>query len=173
MNFSFNDAYRVIKNVVDERIAAITRSGAGVDITWGTVAALTSPYECSVYIHGNSEPSYGFRLENGVVPNVLDPVRVAIDKRGNRWVEGILNPPDGGLVDVRNKSITGLSGGTIVAAETDGTPSATVSKLIFPPDTVSVVGGDATIRSVPSAFIGAKASMASTSMGYQTYTAVP
>lgn len=155
--FSFNDAYRIIKNVVDERINALVRSGAGVDILWGTVAGIgTPPNTCSVYLPGETVPSTGFRLENGMKPNLLDPVRVAIDKRGNRWVEAVLNPTAGGFLDVRNNQVTGLTGGTIVAAETDGTPSATVSKLIFPPDTVSVNGGDATIRSVPQGFVGAK-----------------
>jgi hypothetical protein len=161
--FSFNDAYRIIKNVVDERINALVRSGAGVDILWGTVASIgTPPNTCSVYLPGETVPSTGFRLENGMKPNLLDPVRVAIDKRGNRWVEAVLNPVAGGFLDVRNNQVTGLTGGTIVAAETDGTPNATVSKLIFPPDTVSVVGGDATIRSVPQAFIGASLTLSAT-----------
>lgn len=89
-NFSFNDAYRVIKNVVDERINMLIRSGAGVEVTWGTVASIDSSSTCSVYLFGESAPSTGFRFENGVKPNVLDPVRVSIDKRGNRWVDAVL-----------------------------------------------------------------------------------
>ncbi len=60
---------------------------------------------CSVYLDPSStDASHGFRLENGIKPNVLDPVRVAIDKRGNRWIEAVLNPPTGGFLDVRNKT---------------------------------------------------------------------
>lgn len=106
-NFSFNDAYRIIKNVVDERINMLIRSGAGVEITWGTVAGIDNPPNtCSVYLFGDSMPSSGFRLENGISVNVLDPVRVAIDKRGNRWVDGVLNPSGGGVINVRNRTTT-------------------------------------------------------------------
>lgn len=89
-NFSFNDAYRVIANVIDERIKSLTRSGAGIEVTWGTVAAISSPYTCSVYLLGETPASDGFRIENGIKPNVLDPVRVSIDKRGNRWIDAVL-----------------------------------------------------------------------------------
>lgn len=87
--FSFADAYRIINNVIDERIRTLTKSGAGIDYTWGTVAELSSPYECSVYLFGENLPSAGFKIENGIKPNLLDPVRVAIDKRGNRWIEAV------------------------------------------------------------------------------------
>lgn len=91
-SFSFNDAYRIIKNVIDERITTLTKSGAGIEVTWGTVAGIDNPPNtCSVYLPGETIPSTGFRLENGIMPNLLDPVRVSIDKRGNRWVDAILN----------------------------------------------------------------------------------
>lgn len=91
MNFSFNDAYRVIKNVIDERISMLTKSGAGIEVTWGTVASIDDAATCSVYLLDEGVPSSGFRLENGIKPNLLDPVRVSIDKRGNRWIDAILN----------------------------------------------------------------------------------
>lgn len=90
-NFSYNDAYRIINNVIDERINMLTGSAAGVEYTWGTVASIDTPYLCSVTLYGNTDPSGGFRIENGMTPNVLDPVRVAMDKRGNRWIEGIIS----------------------------------------------------------------------------------
>lgn len=115
-NFSFNDAYRVIKNVIDERINALTKSGAGIEVTWGTVAEITSPYTCSVYLFGESLPSEGFRLENGLKPNYLDPVRVSIDKRGNRWVDAILTdstlPHNKLEIDVRDGEIR-IGDGTV------------------------------------------------------------
>jgi hypothetical protein len=95
MNFSDNQAFRLINNVIDQRINQLTRSGAGIEITWGTVASIDSPYDCSVYLFGDSVPSVGFRLENGIMPNLLDPVRVAMDKRGNRWIEAVLTNPNG------------------------------------------------------------------------------
>ena len=93
-SFSFNDAYRIIKNVIDERIAVLTKSGAGIEVTWGTVASLDAGATCSVYLPGETIPSSGFRLENGIQPNLLDPVRVSIDKRGNRWVDAVLSSSD-------------------------------------------------------------------------------
>lgn len=90
-NFSFNDAYRLIANVIDERIKALTRSGAGVEVTWGTVASVDTGETCSAYLFGEDLPSSGLRLENGLRPNVGDPVRISIDKRGNRWVDAILS----------------------------------------------------------------------------------
>ena len=106
LNFSFNDAYRVIDRVIDERIRQLTKSGAGIDYQWGTIAALPSAYTASVYLDPNTtDQSFGFRLENGLKPNLLDPVRVAIDKRGNKWVDAILNPTAGGILDIRNRKL--------------------------------------------------------------------
>lgn len=126
-NFSFNDAYRVIKNVIDERISALTKSGAGIEVTWGTIAEVTSPYTCSVYLYGEALPSEGFRIENGIQPNLLDPVRVSIDKRGNRWIDAVMSDASVAYpkleIDVRNGEIR-YGDGT-----TPATPPVTASSV--------------------------------------------
>jgi hypothetical protein len=150
-NFSFNDAYRIIKNVIDERIHALTRSGAGIEVTWGTVAEVSSPYSASVYLLGEGQPSGEFRLENGLMPNLLDPVRVNIDKRGNRWIDAILNDSTTAFnkleIDPRGGELR-LGDGTVAPAPFsfdhphafDITPTLASDGVEVYPDGVSIFG---------------------------------
>lgn len=64
-------------------------------------------------------------------------------------------PGESGLIIVQSQSAGSSS---LTVAETDGSPSASgITQLTFPNDTVSIAGTVATIRDVPSAFIGCRA----------------
>lgn len=115
------NASRVL-SVIDERIEQATRSAAGVELTWGTVAAITSPYFCAVYVRGDSAYSEGFHIFNGVTPSVGDPVMVAIDKRGNRWIDAVPAPTSG-----YNKLEINPRAGTIKLGDGASAPSSYLS----------------------------------------------
>lgn len=143
-NFSFNDAYRVINNVIDERIRSLTKSGAGIEYTWGTVASIDSNTTCSVTLFGDAVPSGEFRLNNGLMPSVGDPVMVAIDKRGNRWLDSILSSSEATYnkleIDVRNGEIR-TGDGTSAPVPLENTPPVD-STLLMPTGAMIMYGGE-------------------------------
>lgn len=51
----------------------------------------------------------------------------------------------------------GGGGSSLTVQESDGSPSGTISTLVFPNDTVTINGSTATIREVPQGYIGARA----------------
>lgn len=86
---TFQDGYaQRIVTVIDDRIAKATRSEAGTETTWGTVASVSSDgQEASAYLYGDaSNPSVHFRVMGGEVLTVGDKVKVAINLRGDKWV---------------------------------------------------------------------------------------
>lgn len=72
-----------------------------------------------VNLFGDAEASGGFWIENGLSPQVGDPVRVAIDKRGNRWIDAVINDSTSTFpkmeIDPRNGEIR-LGNGTVAPA---------------------------------------------------------
>lgn len=91
------DATRVLQ-VVDKLVEGRTKSGAGIDVTYGQVFGLSADgREASVYLAGSRElalsdggvpePSDGFRVPSQHMLFASDYVRVAIDVRGHRWIE--------------------------------------------------------------------------------------
>lgn len=106
MTFSFNDAYRVINNVVSEKVGQMIKSGAGVEIGWGTIASSDGNKMYSVYLYGDTIASAGFRAENGQVFQLGQPVRVSIDRRGNRWIDSNLSSNAGSVSNIDTPSVT-------------------------------------------------------------------
>ncbi len=94
-----NTATRLL-GVIDKAIEEGTKSGAGIDVTYGQVFGLTSGLEASVYLAGARElssddieaiePSQGFRVPAHLTVAASDYVRVALDSRGHRWVEEVI-----------------------------------------------------------------------------------
>jgi hypothetical protein len=86
--------------VITDAIASGTKSGAGIEITYGQVFGLTGAMEASVYLAGSRElslsegdipePSEGFRIPAHLTVSASDYVRVAIDDRGHRWIEEVM-----------------------------------------------------------------------------------
>lgn len=88
--FGLNDASRIIA-VIDSRIDKTIKSNAKVDMTWGTVQAVSADgKEVSVFLYGESDSAYvseGFRVPDASYLTVGDSVRVAIDyATDERWV---------------------------------------------------------------------------------------
>lgn len=94
----FNQATRIL-GVIDQQIKKGTRSGAGIDVTYGQVFGVQDGY-ASVYIAGSRElaalsgevaiPSDYFRVPAFLSVAASDYVRVSIDSRGHRWIDEVL-----------------------------------------------------------------------------------
>lgn len=87
MKLSQNEATRIV-SIIDNRIRRALGRGTVLEHTYGEVYQVqTSAHTCSVYIGGDTNPSEGFRIPAGMRILGGDRVRVAIDPRGDRWVE--------------------------------------------------------------------------------------
>jgi len=89
--FSLNEASRII-DVIDGRIQKLTRSGAKVEYTWGTVHEVASGgLTCSVFLYGETDPLYAstdFRIPGMTIVEAGDSVKVGIDYgTGDRWID--------------------------------------------------------------------------------------
>ena len=106
MTFSFNDAYRLINNVVSEKVSQMIKSGAGIEVGWGTIASLDGENMYSVYLYGDTIASSGFRAENGQVFQLGQAVRISIDRRGNRWIDANLSADAGSVSNIDPIAVT-------------------------------------------------------------------
>jgi microcystin-dependent protein len=91
-----NDASRII-DVIDGRIQKLTRSGAKVETTWGTIASVSSDGKTAgAYLYGETDGAYisdGFRVPETSYVTIGDSVKVAIDYgTGDRWIAEIYPP---------------------------------------------------------------------------------
>lgn len=87
-----NDASRII-GVIDNRVRKLTGSEAGVETTWGEVVGISADGRlASAYLYGETEfASENFRIPGTLAVSVGDRVKVAWDKRGDRWVAEVAN----------------------------------------------------------------------------------
>lgn len=87
-----NDATRII-SVIDSRVRKLTGSEAGVETTWGEVIGVSDDGRlASAYLYGETEfASEGFRIPGTLMVAIGDRVKVAWDKRGDRWVTEVAN----------------------------------------------------------------------------------
>ena len=94
------EAQRIL-DAIDGRITKTTKSGAGIEVTYGQVYDITDGL-ASVYIIGSrelaessggvAEPSPDFRIPTHLTVAVSDHVRVSMDDRGDRWVDEVFTP---------------------------------------------------------------------------------
>lgn len=90
---NLNDAGRIIE-IIDRRVRELTRSMSRVETTWGDIYSVANDGRTvNVFLYGESDSSYvseDFRTINGIIPQVGDSIKVAMDKsRGDRWVEEV------------------------------------------------------------------------------------
>lgn len=121
---SHNDATRLL-SVIQSTIDKNTKSGAGIEVTYGQVFGL-SDGEASVYLAGSrelalsegivAEPDSGFRVPSHLAVAASDYVRVSIDSRGHRWVDEVL--PD----SLYAKLVMDVNRGTILLGSGSATP---------------------------------------------------
>lgn len=95
-----NSATRMLE-VIGQEVQKNTKSGAGIELTYGQVFGIDAPNgAASVYLAGSRElaasdggvpePSDDFRLPSFLNINASDYVRVSMDDRGHRWIEDVL-----------------------------------------------------------------------------------
>lgn len=93
MTIALNDARRIIE-VIDKRVRELTKSMSRVETTWAVVASVADDHRTvAAYLYGETDSDYtseDFRTVHGVIPEVGDSIKVAMDKeRGERWVEEV------------------------------------------------------------------------------------
>ena len=104
MSFTDNDAQRLL-NIIDERIERKLKET--IQFHWGTVSAVTTTTkECSVSLHGDVNPSGGFKYFDPLLPAVGNYVMVAIGPSGDRWVVNIAGSP---LIRIDNANDVSLT----------------------------------------------------------------
>lgn len=150
---NLNEASRIIE-VIDSRITKRTASGARVETTWGEVVGLDANRKTvSAYLFGETDSAYAspdFRVTGGLLPNVGDSIKVAIDReRGDRWVEEVYDPNTYPKVefDIVNGQVR--FGGGAAAADTRLYRSTTKTLRLD-----DGAGGDATLDILGSIAIG-------------------
>lgn len=102
------EASRIL-GAIDGRIEKNTRSGAGIEVTYGQVYDIVGD-RASVYIVGSrelaesnggvAEPSPDFRIPTHLTIATSDYVRVSMDSRGDRWIDESLEPQPDPTVDL-------------------------------------------------------------------------
>lgn len=145
-----NTATRLL-SVIDGAIEKGTRSGAGIEVTYGQVFGLTGGMEASVYLAGarelseseggDPEPSEGYRVPAHFAVHSSDYVRVAIDSRGHRWIEEVIptTPYPKISIDVEGGDI--LVGDGTVAPIPAGVGGGTISSVVVKEDGVNKLVG--------------------------------
>jgi hypothetical protein len=130
---SQNEASRIIQ-VIDGRVRKQTASGARVETTWGTVAAVDADgRHADLYLYGNSGSytSDYFRVPAGMAVNVGDSIKAAIDReRGDRWIEEVFPADEFNRVEFNVVDGEVRFGGGSVAADIRLQRSATKTLTI-------------------------------------------